>query len=246
MFEQSFIAEGRTRRERKIALVLLLQGVAVTGLALLPLLSTESIEAGTHFLLLSPAHITPDKPLAKKPEVTQASPRTSGPTLRVVQLATLGRRFSAPTHIAALEPGDAPPLAFGGTSAGDASGTLLNSLGTGDGGIAPPQAIPAAPKTPRGPVRLPSRISLSQLTFGPKPVYPKLALSARTEGTVRLLATISRDGRIENLHVLSGPAMLTAAAMDAVSQWRYRPVFLNGDAVEVITEIDVNFTLANK
>jgi protein TonB len=55
---------------------------------------------------------------------------------------------------------------------------------------------------------------------------------------------ISREGAIENLQVLSGHPMLAPAAVDAVRQWRYRPYVLNGEPVEVETQVTVNFVLA--
>jgi protein TonB len=76
------------------------------------------------------------------------------------------------------------------------------------------------------------------------PVYPPIALAARIEGTVRLAATISRTGSIENLRVASGPAMLHQAALNAVQSWRYRPYILDGQPVEVETTVDVIFTLS--
>jgi protein TonB len=60
---------------------------------------------------------------------------------------------------------------------------------------------------------------------------------------VVLQATISKTGTIEGLHVMSGPAMLQQAAMDAVRSWRYRPYLLNNEPVEVETTINVVFTL---
>jgi protein TonB len=65
----------------------------------------------------------------------------------------------------------------------------------------------------------------------------------RSEGTVKLQAIINREGKIENLHLVSGPALLVNAAMEAVRTWRYRPLLLNGEPVEVITEVEVIFTL---
>ena len=62
-------------------------------------------------------------------------------------------------------------------------------------------------------------------------------------GTVVLQATISKTGTIEDLHVVSGPAMLQQAAMDAVRTWRYRPYLLNNEPVEVETTVNVIFTL---
>ena len=58
-----------------------------------------------------------------------------------------------------------------------------------------------------------------------------------------LQATISKQGTIEDLRVISGPAMLQQAAMDAVRQWRYRPYLLNNEPVEVETTVNVIFTL---
>jgi len=75
------------------------------------------------------------------------------------------------------------------------------------------------------------------------PVYPAAARAMRIAGRVELQATISREGTIENLRVVDGPALLRAAAVEAVQQWRYRPYLLNGDPVEVETTINVDFKL---
>ena len=75
------------------------------------------------------------------------------------------------------------------------------------------------------------------------PQYPAIAKAARIQGTVVLQATISKNGTIENLHVISGPPMLQQAAMEAVKTWRYRPYLLNGEPVEVETQVNVIFTL---
>ena len=75
------------------------------------------------------------------------------------------------------------------------------------------------------------------------PDYPPIPRTMRIEGTVVLQATIARNGSIENLRVLSGPALLQQAALDAVAQWRYRPYLLNGQPVEVETTVNVEFKL---
>jgi protein TonB len=75
------------------------------------------------------------------------------------------------------------------------------------------------------------------------PVYPPLARSARIQGQVVLAAIISKAGTIQHLQVLSGHPMLVNAALEAVSQWRYRPYVLNGEVIEVETQITVNFKL---
>jgi TonB family protein len=80
---------------------------------------------------------------------------------------------------------------------------------------------------------------------GDPPQYPEPAKMSRTEGTVVLRATISKEGRIKDLSVLSGPSMLQQAAMDAVKTWRYKPYLLEGDPVEVETQINVVFALGH-
>ena len=76
-----------------------------------------------------------------------------------------------------------------------------------------------------------------------KPPYPPLARQARIQGTVRFNAVIGKDGHIQNLQLVSGHPLLVAAATQAVEQWVYKPTLLNDVAVDVITTIDVNFTL---
>ena len=75
-------------------------------------------------------------------------------------------------------------------------------------------------------------------------MYPQIAKVARIQGMVRVEGVISRDGMIQKLRVISGHPLLVQAALDAVKQWRYSPTLLNGEAVEVQTTIDVNFTLS--
>jgi protein TonB len=77
-----------------------------------------------------------------------------------------------------------------------------------------------------------------------QPDYPSLARQVRVQGQVVLRAIISREGTIEKLQVLSGHPMLVQAAVDAVRQWRYRPYVLNGEPVEVETEVKANFVLS--
>jgi protein TonB len=80
--------------------------------------------------------------------------------------------------------------------------------------------------------------------FGSFPNYDWLSLLGARQGVVKLEAVIAADGSIRNLRVVSGPPLLVNAAVAAVRQWRYHPTLLNGVAVEVLTDIDVNFALA--
>jgi periplasmic protein TonB len=78
-----------------------------------------------------------------------------------------------------------------------------------------------------------------------QPRYPAQAMQMRIQGAVQLQATISRTGGITNLRVLSGDGILARSAQEAVKQWKYKPYFLNGEPVEIQTEILVNFRLPN-
>jgi len=76
------------------------------------------------------------------------------------------------------------------------------------------------------------------------PVYPAVAKAAKIQGTVVLQATISRTGSIVGLAVVSGPPLLQQAAMDAVGSWKYKPYLLNGEPVEVGTQVNIVFSLS--
>ena len=90
----------------------------------------------------------------------------------------------------------------------------------------------------------PSHLLEGSLIRRVQPVYPPLARSARIQGPVVLFAIISKAGTIENLRAMSGHPMLVPAAIEAVSQWRYRPYILNNEPIEVETQITVNFLLS--
>src|SRR5262249_58176779 len=105
-------------------------------------------------------------------------------------------------------------------------------------GVAGPKSPP--PKRVRGSSGVVPELKIRDV----KPVYPPLARQARIQGKVVLQAQISKDGAIENLQLISGHPMLAPAAIEAVKQWRFKPYLLNGEPVEVDTQVEVNFTLA--
>jgi TonB family protein len=100
----------------------------------------------------------------------------------------------------------------------------------------PPQAISAAP------IRVGGDVAQSNLIQRIQPQYPADARAARIQGVVLLQAIIDRSGVIADLKVISGHPILNASAIDAVRQWRYNPILLNGQPIEVITTISVNYS----
>lgn len=105
----------------------------------------------------------------------------------------------------------------------------------------------SGPASALGPnrIRVGGNVQQTKLVSQVRPVYPPEAKTQRVQGRVMLQAIIGKDGAVENLVVVGGDPMLVPAAMDAVRQWRYQTTLLNGDPVEVVTQIDVNFTLSN-
>jgi TonB family protein len=110
--------------------------------------------------------------------------------------------------------------------------------------VPPPPPPPLVSTSGKQPQRIGGAVMQSQLVSQAKPVYPPLAKAARVQGTVTFEALIDTDGHVQNLQLVSGPPLLVPASMTAVQQWVYKPTLLNGNPVEVITTVDVNFTLA--
>jgi TonB family protein len=124
---------------------------------------------------------------------------------------------------------------------------LMVAAGRNDGSlhifVTPPLPPPPPPgQTAR--IRVGGNVQQAKLVVQVRPVYPPDAKAARIQGVVELQAIIGKDGAVENLTVLSGHPLLVPAAMDAIRNWRYQTTLLNGDPVEVMTQVDVNFTLA--
>ena len=222
-------------------------GCIIVGvLVLIPLIYTQALpKAQLMTFLAAPPPPPPPPP----------PPAAAAPAPRVVRHISVEDVMRAPTVIPKTiaqvkdEP-EPPPNAgvgvvggvVGGMPGGQMGGVLGGVIG-GALGAAPPPPPPPKPQTPKR-IRVGGQVESAKVVFGPKPEYPPLAKMARIQGTVRLDAVISKDGSIQNLKVISGHPLLVRAALETVQRWRYQPTLLNGDAVEVATEIDVNFTLA--
>lgn len=114
--------------------------------------------------------------------------------------------------------------------------------------VAPPPPPPPPPpgtggSTPQR-IRIGGNVQAANLIRKVDPVYPPLAKQARVQGTVRYSVIIGKDGQVLNIQLISGHPLLVAAAEEAVKQWVYKPTLLNGQPVEVLTTVDVNFTLS--
>lgn len=121
------------------------------------------------------------------------------------------------------------------------------------GGAVPAPRLPAANIIPRVPpedprdaperIRVSGNLQSALLPEQAKILYPPLAKEARAQGVILLSLTIAEDGSVKHVQVVSGHAFLAAAATDAIKRWVYRPTLVNGKPVEVVTTVEVDFTL---
>ena len=95
-------------------------------------------------------------------------------------------------------------------------------------------------------VRIPESVMAQRLARRVAPVYPPLARQAKVQGVVVLRVLISKSGEVENVELVSGHPMLAPAAIEAVKQWKYTPYLLNGEPIEVVTQVTVNFSLSDR
>ena len=153
-----------------------------------------------------------------------------------------------PKEVAKIEDTAPPPDTAGVVGGvGVPGGSLGGVIGGVVGGVpsaAPPPPPPPKKAAPSGPVRVGGKVQEANLIHKVMPVYPPLAKSARVQGTVEFTAIIGKDGAIRELKLVRGHPLLVNAAKQAVEQWRYKPTMLNGEPVDVITDIVVNFTLS--
>jgi len=130
-------------------------------------------------------------------------------------------------------------------AAPDVSAPIVIGMASSNNGAPPPGLVPStnAPKPVLQTLNISQGVSQGLLIKKIQPTYPHNALSMRLEGAVELMATISKNGDITKIKVLSGDSQLTKAATDAVKQWKYKPYLLNGEPVEIQTQVTVNFKL---
>lgn len=241
MFTQTFIDETeKTKKPLAVFLSLLLQASAIVLLILIPLVYTQALpNAQLKSQLVAPAPPPPATTRVARKVVTRSIERRFN-IQRLVAPVVIPKTIN---HISdAASALDIPVVGDRGVPGGVDTPGVYGLLGS------VPQAIPPAPPAPqpkaRGPVKISSGVSEANLVRRVQPVYPPLARSARIQGTVEFTATISKEGNIENLQLVRGHPLLVNAAREAVLQWKYRPTLLNGQPVEVITDIVVNFTLS--
>jgi protein TonB len=231
MFEQALLESAThgpgARRTYSTAASVILQSAGLAAFIIVPMITSQMAPQLQHRAPLVLAELSPAPPIESSGINVANSAFSTATTLRQpASINPLGRRIPD----VANPPSSTDPAENVGSHSG------LSSLFAHAGpGVVLESEVKKSP-----PVSvLEAGVVLSRV----QPVYPRLAIETRMQGTVRLHAVITPSGTLEQLSVLSGYPVLAKAATDAVRQWRFRPYVLNGNPIEVQTEIIVNFLL---
>jgi periplasmic protein TonB len=245
LFEASLVESTpmlRTRRRWPVFAAFTAQTILAVIALTIPLLHPERLPLNASHFNLTPPILRPTPPPQPPPQVlqhiTQAPPSTQAFTAPASQPSHL------PTMTSDLPPVDLAPsnlitLATGGAP-------IPNAV-IGTGSPAPNIRVEPTPpaSTTKGPIQISTGVSAGLLLAPIRPIYPAIAQQIHLAGTVVVQAIISPTGHIESAHVVSGPALLQTAALEAVRSARYRPYTLNGQPTAVETTFSINFRLSD-
>jgi periplasmic protein TonB len=222
------------------------QCLVIGLLLLLPLYFTQELPKSQLLTFL----VAPPPPPPPPPAAAQVVKITKQVQTDLLAGGALRTPTRIPQKVQMIKESDAPPpMPGGGVVGGVPGGIPGGQLGGVIGGIV--SSTSTLPIVPKFQPVVPQRVRVSQgvttglLLHKVQPEYPILARSARIQGEVVLKAIIDRAGNIQDLQLVSGHPMLVPAAIAAVKEWRYRPYLLNGQPVEVESNVTVTFLLSN-
>jgi protein TonB len=244
MFEEMVVSTTmkKTNKPWTIALSMMFQVLFLAILILIPLIYTEALPK----TLMSSILLAPPPPPPPPPPPAPVTVVHVKPTAHLMEAGKLVAPKVIPKDVKIIKEEEQPPDMGAGIAGGVPGGVAGGSMGGVIGGViggagtaAPPPPKPNVTRT-----RVGGAVQAAKLVNRVQPLYPPLARQTRISGTVKLHAIIGKSGSVEQLQVVSGHPLLVQSALDAVKQWRYQPTLLNGEPVEVDTEIDVIFSLA--
>lgn len=226
-------ARERKVKRRALAVSIGLQSAALVALVVTPLLAKpEKLPSMTMFVPMPPYRAVRPKPVVER-SGNPTPPRPAGVVIPTrIPTGIVTHETANPTGTTG---NDEPNLNDSVPVPGVEGGSRIFEGRKG------PRAPEEQDKTKRLVVN--STVQQAMLTRRVDPCFPPLARQLRRSGQVRLHAVISRDGSVESLQVMDGDPLFVQCAMEAVSQWRYRPTLLNGSPVEVETVVTVIYTL---
>lgn len=242
-FLESASEHESARRPATVTLSIGLHLLVLFVLAVVPLIYTEALPmAAIRGVFIE----SPPPPPAPRSTVKIVSVRR---VVTQIHEGSIVMPSEIPHRIARITDDSWPPQGFNGDVLGVEGGVPNGQPGGAWRSILGDKTTPPLPIPPKEESKPPARmvvggrVQQANLIYAPRPIYPSLAKLTRVQGEVVLDAIISKDGRVENLELQSGHPLLVPAAVEAVRQWRYKPTLLNGQPVEVMTRITVNFSL---
>jgi len=219
-------SENVTPTYPPLALQAKVQGVVILTVQTSPEGDVQSIRLMSGHPVLVPAAIEAVKQWKYKPYLLNGVPVEVETTVRL--LFTLSSE-----HESQGSAGDAPLDAL------PQGGIIGGVIGTQVTTPSPGTPVPALPHR----IRVSSGVSAGLLKTKVNPIYPPDARDQHIQGVVVLGVKIDNEGNVYDVELISGHPLLAEAAIDAVRQWKYRPYLLNGNPVEVVTQVQVNFSL---
>lgn len=259
LFDEALLTKPALGRKRTAADWLISLGIhaaIIAAVVIVPLFFTQAIDPHQLELTYLVAPPLPAAPAPPPPPAAAVAPRPAAKSIAPVA-AELTMPIAIPKEIAKSSANDevaeAAPNITGGVLGGVPGGVLGGSVGgllggiaggiPGGSGLAAPPPPPAPPAVPSGPLQVGGSVKPPRLLHAVQPAYPVLAKQARVQGVVQIDAVIDENGNVVKEHAVSGSGILVPAALEAVSQWKYQPTYLNGKPYPVELEVDVTFQL---
>jgi protein TonB len=216
----------------------LLQAAIVSAVLLPALFLTGALPEPQMMMafVAAPPPPPPPPPAPAPPKTTETKPPSSTRPVMVTQEPAAPLEPPSDIGAEALQADDegVPGGVEGGVPGGVPGGVV--------GGL--PEVPPPPPPVRRDPVRVGGQIQEPKLLKRVEPIYPPVAVSAHVQGVVILEAIVDREGVVEEVRVLrSANSLLDRAAIDAVRQWQYSPVILNGRPERFILTVVLSFNL---
>ena len=247
MFEEMVESTSMKKKTGKpwVMLVsMILQVGFLLILILIPLIYTEALPK----TLMSSILLAPPPPPPPPPPPAPVQVVKIRPVAHLMEAGKLVAPKVIPKDIKIIKEEEQPDMGMTGVAGGVPGGISGGSMGGVIGGVIGGAGATMAPPPPKATLKrvtVGGNVQAARLVNKVQPLYPPLARQTRISGTVKLHAIIGKDGSVQQLQVVSGHPLLVQSALDAVRQWRYQPTLLNGEPVEVDTEIDVIFSLAS-
>jgi protein TonB len=242
VFAEAMLERSSTRQKRhplKWAASLGAHAAVLFLLLMMPLYFSQGLDMHRLNMTLlvaplPPAAAPPPPPPAAVARVVHTTPKTFTPG-----------KLTAPSFVpkaVAIAIDTAPPEEVpvgmpGGIVGGQPGGVLGGVMN----GVAAPAAPASVSEGPKQPVRVGGNVKPPRLLSGPAPIYPILAKQSRIQGIVVIEAIIDEHGDVVEMHAISGHPLLIPAAMKAVSQRKYEPTILDGEATPVNLRVEVTF-----